>query len=118
MLKKIILGIIVLLVISMCATGLLYANGKNLYNNTDDTHEKQLFHITSSANYGGSISPKGNQSVDKGSNLTFTLEAKDGYKLEWLRVDNVKYKNYASNSYTFTNVDKNHTIQAHFKKIK
>jgi len=36
----------------------------------------------------------------------------------WLRVDDVKDKTFTSNTYTFTDVGKNHTIHAHFKKIK
>lgn len=118
MIKKIILGIVIVLSILMMATGFLYANGKDIHSNSQNTHEKQVFHITSSANYGGSISPKSNQLVDKGDDITFTIKAKDGYKLEWLRIDNIKYKNYLPGSYNFTDVNKNHTIQAHFKKIK
>ena len=58
------------------------------------------------------------QSVKKEDSITFTITVNPGYKLEWLRVDNAKDKSFTSNTYTFTDVGKNHTIQAHFKKIK
>ena len=41
-----------------------------------------------------------------------------GYKLVWLRVDDVKDTTFTSTTYTFTDVEKNHTLHAHFKKIK
>ena len=54
----------------------------------------------------------------KGDFIIFTITINRSYKLEWLRVDNVKDKNYdAANDYIFTAATKNHTIQAHFKKI-
>ncbi|MCL5772588.1 MAG: hypothetical protein M1479_10020 [Actinobacteria bacterium] len=121
MTKKIILGIFIAILVSFMATGFLYANSKDINFNGSSNHntdKEKIFHITSSANYGGSIYPKINQSVDEGDDFTFTIEIKDGYRLEWLRVDNIKYKNYSSNSYTFMDVNKNHTIQVHFKKIK
>ena len=138
MLKKIILGIVIGLLVSMTATGLIYAGNKDAVNKgnskqelnkektTDENEDlkiegnegQNIFHITSSCNHGGTISLKGNQSVIKGSSITFTIIINSGYKLEWLRVDNIKYKSYTSSTYVFTDVEKNHTIQAHFKKIK
>ena len=122
MLKKIIFGIVIGLLVLMTATGFIYAYNKDAINKGNNKQELNkgldIFHITSSCNHGGTISPKGNQSVNKGDDITFTITANPGYKLEWLRVDNVKDKSYTSNTYTFTDVEKNHTIQAHFKKIK
>ena len=139
MLKKIIFGIVIGLLVLMTAAGFIYANNKdttgkgnnkqelNKEKTSDENEDLQngenegqnIFHITSSCNHGGTISPKGNQSVNKGEDsVSFTITVNSGYKLEWLRVDNVKNYNYASNTYTFTDVEKNHTINAHFKKIK
>ena len=138
MLKKIIFGIVIGLLVLMTAVGLIYANNKdttgkgnnkqelNKEKTSDEDEDLQneenedpnIFHITSSCNHGGTISLKGNQPVKKGDSITFTITVNSGYKLVWLRVDNVKNKNYASNTYTFTDVGKNHTIHAHFKKIK
>ena len=123
-LKKIIFGIVIGLLVLMTATGFIYAYNKDKTNKGNNKQELNkgldIFHITSSCNHGGTISPKGNQSVIKGEDpLTFTITViNSGYKLEWLRVDNVKYSGDSYNTYTFTNVEKNHTIHAHFKKIK
>ena len=147
MLKKIIFGIVIGLLVSMTATGLIYAGNNYAVNNgnnkqelnkeeTTDTDEDlqdevnedpNVFHITASCNHGGSILPKGNQSVIKGEDSTpFIITVNIGYKLEWLRVDNTKfteitdYDTDGDNTidYTFTAVEKNHTIHAHFKKVK
>ena len=122
----------------MTATGFIYAYNKDTINKgnnkqelnkekTSDENEDlknkenenlNIFHITSSCNHGGTISPKGNISVKKGDPpITFTtIVINSSYELEWLRVDNFKY--YDRTSYTFTDDGKNHTIHAHFKKIK
>jgi len=122
MLKKIIFGIVIGLLVLMTATGFIYAYNKDTINKGNNKQELNkgldIFHITSSCNHGGTISLKGNQLVNKGDSITFTITVNSGYKLVWLRVDNVKNYNYASTTYTFTNVEKNHTIHAHFKKIK
>ena len=139
MIKKIIFGIVIGLLVLMTAIGFIYADNKDTNNKgnnkqelnkektsvEDDENEDlddvenedpNIFHITSSCNHGGTISPKKNQSVKKGDSITFTITVNPGYKLVWLRVDNIKY--YDRTSYTFTDVEKNHTIHAHFKKIK
>ena len=90
----------------MTATGFIYTYNKNTINKgnnkqelnkekTSDENEDlknkenenlNIFHITSSCNHGGTISPKGNQSVKKGDSIPFTITAiNSGYKLEWLR---------------------------------
>ena len=132
MIKKIIFGIVIGLLVLMTAIGFIYADNKDTNNKgnnnqelnkektsieDDENEDPNIFHITASCNHGGTISPKKNQSVNKGGSITFTATViNSGYKLVWLRVDNVKY--YDRTSYTFTDVEKNHTIHAHFKKIK
>ena len=132
MLKKIIFGIVIGLLVLMTAAGFIYANNKDMINKghnkqelikektSDEDEDPNIFHITSSCNRGGTISLKGNQLVKIGDSIDFTITADSdsGYKLEWLRVDNLKDKNFTSNTYTFNDVEKNHTIHAHFKKIK
>ena len=122
MLKKIIFGIVIGLLVLMTAVGFIYANNKDTINKGNNKQELNkgldIFHITSSCNHGGTISLKGNQLVKKGDSITFTITVNSGYKLEWLRIDNVKYYNYADSTYQFTGDGKNHTIHAHFKKIK
>ena len=130
MLKKIILSFVIILIILLTATGFLYANNKNPFNKGKSNQEineedisisdTKIYHITSSRNHGGIISLKGNQFVENGDSIPFTITANDGYKIVWVRIDNTKIKNITSNTYTetFDNVDKNHTIHAHFKKVK
>ena len=139
MIKKIIFGIVIGLLVLMTAVGFIYADNKDTTSKSnnkqelnkektsieDDENEDlddvenedpNIFHITANCNHGGTISPKKNQSVKKGDSITFTATViNNSYKLEWLRVDNIKY--YDRTTYTFTDVEKNHTIHAHFKKI-
>ena len=72
------------------------------------------FHIISSCNRGGTITPKGIQ-FSQGESVEFVITADTGYTLLWIRVDNEKLE--AVSSYSFdSEVDSNHTIHAHFKK--
>ena len=75
----------------------------------------KTFHIIASCNRGGTIEPKGIQFIEGGS-FTFKITADDEYTLVWVRVDNEKQEGITS--YTFDDVDANHTIHAHFKKNK
>ena len=87
---------------------------KNSNNGNEDKSQK-TFHIISSCNRGGTIEPKGIQ-FNQGESVGFTIIPDEGYELVWVRVDNRKFK--AVTSYSFDDVDSNHTIHAHFKKIK
>jgi hypothetical protein len=82
----------------------------------DKDKSLKIYHITASCNNGGSISPKGSQDINSGESLTFNCTADEGYDLIYLRVDNEKIEGITS--YTFTDVDANHTIHASFKKAK
>lgn len=110
MIKKVIFAISIILVILLSTTAFLYAENNG-------NSKKETFSITSSSNNGGTISPKGRQEVANGGSIKFTISTDSGYELGWLRVDNEKKENFSENSYTFDNVTKNHTIQAHFRKI-
>ncbi|KQL41514.1 hypothetical protein AN960_04070 [Bacillus sp. FJAT-25509] len=78
---------------------------------------KQIVHtITASAGSNGSISPSGNVSVNHGKDQTFTVTPNKGYEVATFTVDGVN-ANLTNNSYTFTNVTKDHTINVTFKKI-
>jgi len=82
----------------------------------DKDKGSKTFHITASCNHGGSISPKGSQDITKGGSIAFSCTAYEDYSLIYLRVDNEKIEGITS--YTFTDIDSNHTIHAMFKKIK
>ena len=109
MIKKAVVAISVILVVLLSSVGFLYAADKS---------SNKTYRVTASSNNGGTIIPKGNQTVASGDSITFTITIDSGYELEWLRTDNVKEKGFTASSYTFDNVVKNHTIQAHFIKIK
>ena len=68
--------------------------------------------ITSSAGAGGSISPVGSISVGQGNNQAFTITPNTGYAISQVTVDGVNQGAIAT--YTFTNVQANHTISAAF----
>ena len=76
---------------------------------------QKTFHIIASCNRGGTIVPKGIQ-FSQGESVGFEFTANEGYTLVWVRVDNKKFEEISS--YSFDSIDSNHTIHAHFKKIK
>ena len=84
-------------------------------NKDNRDNNKKTFHIVASCNRGGTIDPKGIQ-FSQGESVRFEIAADEGYTLAWVRVDNEKLEGMSS--YPFDNIDSNHTIHAHFKKIK
>ena len=72
--------------------------------------------IKASASENGNISPSGDVSVISGNNQTFTFNPDNGYVVDKLTVDGTNVS-FSGNSYTFTNVQANHTINATFKII-
>ena len=73
------------------------------------------FTITSSAGTGGTIAPVGPVSVNQGSNQTFTISPNAGYALTTLTVNGANITPVTS--YTFSNVQTNHTISASFSPL-
>jgi fibronectin type 3 domain-containing protein len=71
--------------------------------------------ITASAGTGGSISPTGSVSVTSGSNQSFTITPKSGYRIRYVLIDGSHYG--ALTSYTFTNIKAKHTIKAYFRSL-
>jgi hypothetical protein len=73
-----------------------------------------VYAITASAeNAGGTISPSGAQTVNKGGSITFTIAPDAGFQVSGVIVDGAQKG--AITTYTFTNVTANHTIKAYFK---
>ncbi len=64
------------------------------------------------ANKGGAITPSGDISVTKGNSITYTIAPDNGYAVLMVAVDGVQKGAY--NSYTFENVNKDHTISVAF----
>lgn len=73
--------------------------------------------ITASAGTGGSIAPSGSVSIREGRDKSFTITPDSGYVISDVLADGVSVKNkLLSNTYTFENVQKSHTIKATFIK--
>jgi len=68
--------------------------------------------ITATATAGGSIDPSGAVTVNYGTDKTFTISADAGYHIDSLLVDGAKSD--SMESYTFSNVMSDHTIDAYF----
>jgi uncharacterized repeat protein (TIGR02543 family) len=71
------------------------------------------FTVTPSTGSNGSISPSTLQTIDYGSNLTFTMTPNTGYHVSSVFVDGAPATLTAA-AYTFTNVTAGHTIAATF----
>lgn len=77
--------------------------------------------ITASADEGGSISPSGRVSVNKGDSQTFTITPKEGNRIKAVTVDGIDRTAELMETptgaryYTFTNITGNHTIYATFE---
>ena len=69
--------------------------------------------ITATASAGGSITPSGQVSVPYNGTQTFVFTADEGYSLANIVVDNGP-ATAENNTYTFTNVIADHTINANF----
>ena len=68
--------------------------------------------ITGTADSNSNLSPNGATQADKGKNFTYTFSAKPGYYISSLTIDGEELPRgkIALGSYTFTNVNTNHTI--------
>ncbi len=71
--------------------------------------------ITANAGANGSISPSGSVAVNYDSSQSFTITPNTGYQISNVAVDGVSQG--IITSYTFTNVQANHTISAGFKPL-
>jgi len=70
------------------------------------------YNLTATAGAGGSISPSGALMVSEGSNQTFIITPDEGYEIADVLVDGVSEGPVAT--YTFPNVQQDHTILASF----
>ncbi len=72
------------------------------------------YKITASAGTGGTISPSGTITVNKGASQKFTITPDSGYSIKDVLVDGKSQGKISS--YTFTNVTSDHQIYASFEK--
>ncbi|MBO4614707.1 MAG: leucine-rich repeat domain-containing protein [Bacteroidales bacterium] len=70
--------------------------------------------ISVSAGNHGTISPSTNVTVMEGGSQTFTFSADACYEIGDVRVDGATVRLDENNTYTFTNVTANHTVEATF----
>ncbi len=80
------------------------------------TFATSTYTIVASAGAGGSITPSGTVVVQKGASQSFTIKPSSDYKINSVLVDGISVG--AVTSYTFSNVQANHTISASFKSKK
>ena len=74
-----------------------------------------FYTITATARSRGTITPSGTVSVMEGEDQTFTFTPFDGCSIDIVLIDGINAPIVAANdSYTFTNVNKNHTIEVFF----
>ena len=69
--------------------------------------------ISVTAGSGGTISPGGAVDVQDGASVTFTITPDEGYEMGQLLIDGAPVS--VQSSYTFSNVDRDHTIYAVFQ---
>lgn len=70
--------------------------------------------INANAGEHGKISPSGQTAVDSGKSMTYSIAADTGYQIKDILADGESIGK--KDSYTFINVDSDHTITATFKK--
>jgi len=71
--------------------------------------------ISATAGIGGSIDPEGSINIKKGNNHSFTITADTGYQIFDVLVDGTSVG--VVSTYTFTNVQQDHTIEASFVQV-
>ena len=76
--------------------------------------EKKEHTVTVTCGAGGSVSPSGNQKVAEGGSVSFTITPKDGYEVATLVIDGTTV--LPLTSYSFMNVDSNHTLYVTFRE--
>ena len=78
-------------------------------------YEPSTYMITASAGMGGSITPSGTWTVNKGGNAAFTIATNSGYQVQSVLVDGSPVGTVMS--YTFYNVQADHTISVSFVAV-
>ena len=71
--------------------------------------------VTASAGANGTVSPDGETAVAVGGTQTYTITPDEGYRIASVLVDGTEQGNVVS--YTFSDVQENHTISATFERV-
>jgi hypothetical protein len=80
------------------------------------TFSKKSFSITATAGLNGMISPSGTTTVLYGDAVIYTITPDSGYEISDVVVDGISIG--TANTYTFSNVTSNHTIEAYFSSVQ
>lgn len=80
----------------------------------DVTFRSTLHTVTATAGEGGTITPSGAQTVHEGDDIAFTVTPDEGYVVADVKVDGASVGKV--DSYTFSNVTADHTIEVTFDK--
>ena len=80
--------------------------------------EIQGFTITASAGENGAISPNGETTYSDGASATYTFTPNANYEVEEVIIDGTSVGMAQATEYTFTEIDKDHTIHVTFKLIQ
>ena len=97
-----------------------YADGTYTFANVigdhtiDVTFRSTLHTVTAMAGEGGTITPSGAQTVHEGDDIAFTVTPDEGYVVADVKVDGASVGKV--DSYTFSNVTADHTIEVAFEK--
>lgn len=101
-------------------TGYVFSPGYKSFSNVTSNQSQnfnaalETFIITASAGTGGTIVPSGNVSVYYDSSKTFQITEEDGYHISQLLIDSSSTE--IVQSYKFSNVKEDHTIEVLFSK--
>ena len=88
----------------------------NITANTDIIAQYiETYNIVASAGTGGTISPSGTTTVDKGVSQSYIISVNTEYRIKDVLVDGVSQG--AIVSYTFSNVSADHTISVNFEAV-
>ena len=102
----------VLLGVLFTVFGIAACGGKADSTAANNTSLAATYTITASADSNGVITPSGATTVIHGASQTYTITPNSGYNIATLTVDGSSVA--LSTSYTFSNVQTNHTINATF----
>ena len=91
-------------------------NGSTTFEITNPKPVPETYTITATAGEGGSITPSGAVAVNEGADQAFTITPSEGYEIADVQVDGSSVT-VTDSSYTFTNVQENHSISVTFQKI-
>ena len=94
--------------------GTMVKPGTTIYVTISNGPEKKEFTVTVTCGAGGSVSPSGNQKVAEGGSVSFTITPKEGYEVATLVIDGMTV--LPLTSYSFMNVDSNHTLYVTFRE--